>query len=397
VLSRRRLLRAAALGAAASLAAAARAQPVPSFSEEARRRLILGNAEERERALSLRQRLLDEGEALLAAGRGSTALETFERAALMLHAADTELGIVRAHMATGSYRRALAFCAHAAGAHRDQPGGTALYAWLLHVGGQEAFAKRALEQAIESSASALLAEAAERLRMPWPSTTNALLQRPWRAAPFASGAEPASGCRCAGSAALVGAGDAALVPTQLLVDARGVWLRNGLGQTVRAGQAVAAFAPGLTVLSLESTLPVPVWQPAAREPFPGSPGSTIEYAPDTAARPAWPLTRQGFFSGLPGGAASTRPLGLSAPAGPRGGPVFDRGGHWAGVALSQAEGGDRLVPLAAVPVTLLPALATGNAAASGLPTSSGASASIAALDAVYEQALLGALQVIVSA
>jgi hypothetical protein len=77
--------------------------------------------------------------------------------------------------------------------------------------------------------------------------------------------------------------------------------------------------------------------------------------------------------------------------------VFDRGGHWAGVALSQAEGGDRLVPLAAVPVTLLPALATGNAAASGLPTSSGASGASAALDAVYEQALLGALQVIVSA
>ena len=60
----------------------------------------------------------------------------------MLHAPDTEAAQVRAHMQAGDYRRALAFGAHAASAHRrDWPAGTALYAWLLQAGGQAAAAR----------------------------------------------------------------------------------------------------------------------------------------------------------------------------------------------------------------------------------------------------------------
>ncbi len=53
-------------------------------------------------------------------------------------------------MQAGEYRRALSFGAHAAGAHRDFPAATALYAWLLYVGGQDAFAARRLDAALAS-------------------------------------------------------------------------------------------------------------------------------------------------------------------------------------------------------------------------------------------------------
>ena len=53
-----------------------------------------------------------------------------------MHAADTEIALVRGHMQAGDYRRALAFGAHTAGAHLDVVGGSLLYVWLLHAGGQ---------------------------------------------------------------------------------------------------------------------------------------------------------------------------------------------------------------------------------------------------------------------
>jgi hypothetical protein len=394
VLGRRRLLRLAVTGAAAAVSAGVvRSQGAPAWSEEARRRLTPGSADERDRVSALRRRLLDEGEAELAAGRGEEALERFEQAASMLHAADTEIRIVRAHMALGGYRRALAFCAHAAGAHRDQPGGTALYAWLLHIGGQPLVARRVLDQAIESQAPPLLIETAAQLRLPWPSLTELLLQSPWRLAPLASGAVPAPDGRCVGTATLLPSGEAALLPAVAVADARAVWVRNGLGHTVRAGRAVATLTGGLVALALERPLLQPPWRATVREPFAGSPGSTFEYTPDAQARAAWPLTRQGFFPGAAGTRDSSRPLGLGAPPGPRGGPVFDRSGHWVGVALGAAEGSDRLLALSALPAGLLAAAAWQDTGERAPPAPSGSSAS---LDFLYERALPGALQIIVA-
>jgi hypothetical protein len=97
--------------------------------------------------LQERTQLLARGEAALARSDTDTALAAFEAAANILHAADTEMGLVRTYMQTGQYRRALAFGAHTAGAHLDVVGGSALYAWLLHIGGQPVFAQRLMAQA----------------------------------------------------------------------------------------------------------------------------------------------------------------------------------------------------------------------------------------------------------
>src|SRR5262245_62514709 len=67
-----------------------------------------------------RSDLLRNGEAALARGDTAKALEAFERAAAMMHAADAEIALARTYMQSGAYRRAAALAAHAPGAHRDQ-------------------------------------------------------------------------------------------------------------------------------------------------------------------------------------------------------------------------------------------------------------------------------------
>ncbi|MGE1095276.1 hypothetical protein, partial [Pseudomonas zeae] len=83
----------------------------------------------------------------LAAGDAEAALRDFDVAAQRLHAADTEMSLVRAWMQQGEYRRAIAFVAHTAQAHRQVAGGAVLYAWLLSRGAQDAQALRLLDGA----------------------------------------------------------------------------------------------------------------------------------------------------------------------------------------------------------------------------------------------------------
>ncbi len=89
-----------------------------------------------------RESPLARGEEALARGDVQHALAAFDRAESMRHAADTEMSLVRAHMQAGEYRRALAFAAHMAGAHRDVSASAVLYARLLTIGGQGVAARR---------------------------------------------------------------------------------------------------------------------------------------------------------------------------------------------------------------------------------------------------------------
>ena len=119
------------------------------------------------------------------------------------HDHDLEISLVRAYMQAGEYRRALAFAAHAAGAHGNEPAASALYAWLLASGGQEQVARRLLDAALAASpADATLTHVAARLAEPWPVADEKLLVPPARFAPYAFGAV-ATGV-VASSATLVG-------------------------------------------------------------------------------------------------------------------------------------------------------------------------------------------------
>ena len=309
------------------------AAPAPAWSQQAQQRL-LGRGEG---DLDERRRLLAEGEARLAAGLPGDAEPLFDRAALILHAADSEMALVRTYMQQGQYRKALAFCAHTAGVHRDVVAAAGLYVWLLHLGGQTGVAARRLAEAqAQYPGEALLAAVGAEIRSGWPQARGPLRQPPWRLAPYAAAGSPTvpAAARVVGSATLLPDGQHALAPLQPLSAAdAGCWLRNALGHASAAQRIGHLPELGLQVLRLATP-----WTPqqttglAARDPFAGQAGYTLEFAPADDAEPAWPLLRLGFL-GAVGREAGTRRLGLDTPTGPRGGPVLDGHGQWVGVSV----------------------------------------------------------------
>lgn len=376
--ARRLALRAAAgavLAATLPLAPLARAQDarLPGSFEAWRRRFD-------ERAgLPSPEALLEQGEALLAAGDAEAALELLQRAASMAHSPQIECTIVRAQVQAGAYQQALAFGAHAALAHRGFASATAMYAWLLHAGGQSVIATRLLDDALRQAPDdAALRLARDQLGEPWPRPAGPLLAAPLRCAPYAHGeAMPAPSSRCVATGALAADGRNALVPRSAMSGVNACWLRNGLGRTVRA--EVSGQADDWTLLRLVQPLPAAAVESSPAPIFAGSPVATAEFMPCDEADAAWPVLRQGFAGKVP--ALGPRSLGIELPPGPRGGPVFDRAGRFVGVALAPA-GVDTLVSVAVLPAGFAPA-------------ATAAASQQASLDAVYESALRLTLQVLV--
>ena len=289
-----------------------------------------------------RTALLDAAEAALARGDTEAASATFERAAGMLHAPDTEMGVVRSQMQAGQYRRALAFAAHTAGAHLETPAASALYAWLLRIGGQEAYALRVLDTAAQRAPGDAVLTAAQRAVAAAPVLAGGvLLERPQRMAPFAlpyAGPTPiAARARVHASAVLLGDGRFALAPSSGLTDGRRLWVRDGMGRSSAASLDRTWADSGLALLVLERPLPrsAPLTI-APRDPFAGSPGFAVDFAPSADGAPQWPMLHAGFFAG--GASGATRPLGIATSAGSAGAAVFDAGGRWAGITLPNAAG-----------------------------------------------------------
>jgi tetratricopeptide (TPR) repeat protein len=333
--------------------------------------------------------VLAEGEQLLAAGDGAGAEAAFDRAAAVAHEPAIEISLMRAYMQRGDYRRALAFGAHAAGAHGEEPAASALYAWLLASGGQQQVAHRLIDSALAANREdMILRTAAERLAERMPTAGAPLLVPPARFAPYSSGAAAAGSV--AATATLSADGSRALAPGTAVPENSAIWLRNGLGEAVaaRVERRFAVEGIELALLVLEEPLPAPAGQTAAaRAPFAGSVGYAVEYAAHEGGEAAWPWLELGFF-GPSVGADALPALGIDLRPGPRGGPAFDDAGRIVGVATRAADGSDRLVPVATLPEDVRPLL--------GAP-SFGAPTPRTALDLTYERALLVALQLIVDA
>lgn len=367
------------------------ARPQPAASQT-------GGAAVSPQRLKERADLLQAGEAALARMDANAAVDSFDRAALILHAADTEIALVRAYMQGGQYRRALAFGAHTAGAHLDETGGVALYAWLLHAGGQGVIAQRLLTQAQGSSPNnTLLAQVQARLKSGAPLATGKLLALPIRLAPYGSSLGLPPSARVLGSGLLVASGRQALVPLALLPRSGKFWLRNGLGQLSRGTLQKRLPAIGLAWVRLESALPAPEDFWIAADAFPGSVGYAVEYIASRDSTPAWPMLRTGFL-GAALGDGGERLLGIDMPAGPRGGPVFDAAGRLTGLALparvaktGKSPTQDRLIPVSALQSQLKSSgqgtTMLGSPPPADLPPR-------AALDRIYETSLKATVQLI---
>lgn len=294
-----------------------------------------------------RAALLRSAEVALVQGQTAQAVEDFDRAAMLLHAADTEMGLVRAYVQAGEYRRALAFCAHTAGAHLDSAPASALYAWLLRAGGQGDFGQRVLDEALlRAPADGVVREVVREFRAPLPIARGVLLESPHRLAPhsvvMSAQPMPTDTSRLVSGAVLLDQGRRALVPrASLPVDgSEPLWVRNGLGRVTLAQLEPAGQPPpalGVVVLLLAMPLEPPAGQALApRDPFAGSPGFVVTYAASGRADAAWPWLHQGFFGGYEG-ESGLRRLGIEAPAGLPGAAVFDAAGRLAGITLPNAQ------------------------------------------------------------
>ena len=346
--------------------------------------------------LKQKAQLLITGEAALARIDLNAALQAFDQAASIQHAADTEMALVRTYLQGGQYRRALASGAHTAGAHLDVVAGSALYAWLLNAGGQTAVGQRLLDEAEARIPNHLLVRSVQQQwRSGLPLATDVLLNLPTRLAPYSSGAALPAKARVAGSGVLLAGGQHALVPLALLpAKAEAIWVRNGLGQTVPVRLSTRLPQAGVALLQLGAALPVAddVWV-ATNEAFPGSAGFALEYTPAPTAQAAWPVLRSGFVGGVPPKPASAddRLLGIDMPPGPRGGPVFDAGGRLIGLALAGPQA--PLLVTARVLRRELARVAPAVPAALGPPPPADLQ-SRKPVDAIYETALKTTLQLI---
>ena len=336
--------------------------------------------------------LLAQAEAALERGDAQAATAPLEAAAMLLHAGDTEMTQVRALMQAGQYRQALAFAAHAAGGHDDEPVASGLYAWLLQAGGQRLAAQQLIDRALQRApADQVLALTRRELATDAPEARGVLCEAPHRMAPHASANAPdmagLDAVRRVGTAVLFNAGRSALAPAKALAGQRQIWLRNGLGQTVRAHVVKLLDGLGLVVLELATPLPAdPGFGAAPRDPFAGSPGYVVDYTEGADALPQWPWLHPGFMGGMRADASTPR-LGINGSAGAHGGAVFDAAGRFAGIALGSAD---------APWVTLAALRAVAPDVAMLLPVGrqDGARGGV---DEVYERALRSVLQVLAAA
>lgn len=357
-----------------------------------------------------RAALLQRAEAELQRGDSLAAIDSFDRAAMLLHAPDTEMGLVRAYMQAGEYRRALAFCAHTAGAHREAAAPGALYAWLLHAGGQNEFAQRTLTEALSRHpADEVLLQTKAALADAQPLTSALLRDTPHRLAPVAvmqpgqaqAQAEPSAAAKVIASGVLLASGRQALVPVTAVEGSATLWLRNGLGHTTQAVVFQRLDALGLAVLSLTAALPVseksgvnhaekPALTTASQDPIAGSPGYVVVHSASPTHQAAWPLLHAGFHGAATG--RGNRPLGIDVPAASSAGLVLDAAGRWVGVALTDAQGRAVLMPVSALRA-VLPSAEFSEAPA---PVAGAAPARMPA-DLVYERALRFSVQLIAQA
>lgn len=332
---------------------------------------------------------LARAEALLAAGRVADARDAFEQLAQAEHAADIELGILRCQMQAGEYRTALAFAAHAAGAHPQFSAGTAFYVWLLHLGGQHAVALKTLAQAEQrlpgdpalARMRALLGDGGLPVRAALEG--DEALAAHQRLTPYALGPAVPADAGVIGAAILFGDRGRAIAPLAVVQGKTDLWLRNGLGRTTRARVSRTDPRIGLALLEADQSLDEVAAAIAGEEAPPGSPACAFGYPADSARNGAWPRTNLGFLGRWI--SSKVRLLGIDIATGTVGAPVVDLGGNVVGIVVPGDAGGKpRLAGVAAIRALLdEPPAAADSAPAANRP-----------LDELYESAMRLALQVI---
>jgi hypothetical protein len=217
-------------------------------------------------------------EGLLKKLDGNAALNIFEQAALIVHASEVEIGIVRSHMQAGQFQRALAFCAHAAGAHLDEPAPTLLYAQLLKLSGQMPHAEK------------LMTEYRARFK------ANAATSEVARLSPYFDARGLPTSAKMLGSGLVLPTGTRAVIPA-VMVSARtkALWIRYGTGFLRKASVEKIVSKDGLAILKIDNPLESkgkPELAITSKPAFPGSIAYAMHFIDQMAL--SWPSLWSSF-------------------------------------------------------------------------------------------------------
>jgi hypothetical protein len=283
--------------------------------------------------------LVIRAEATLRKLDGAKALSLFEQAALIAHRADIEIGIVRAHMQSGHSQQALAFCAHAAGAHLNEPSATLLYAHLLGLIGQRMYSERLMSEC--------------RVRF----GENIAQRTTVRLAPYFETEGLPTRAKVLGSGLVLNDGEHVVMPSALMLrkTSSKLWVRFATGELSRAKieDQVGADFLVLHLADKPRAKNNRVVAIAPRPAFPGSLAYIVQLKSSLVLE--WPTLWTTFVGGAVddsghGSFSESRRfvdmLEVSSPV--EGTPVLDQKGAVIGL-LSGTNGRWQIMPLQAVP------------------------------------------------
>ena len=321
-----------AIAAAVCLALQASAAPVvaapPVSLEAARRALAEGDAA---RAATLYETLAQQGESL-----------------------EAEIGLVRASLQAGEFRKAMSFANLTAGEHPDSVEAAALLAYLNDRVGRTEQALEALKR-LEAShpdeQSALAAHADILIDRLAPAQALSLIQtwrdrHPGAQAPelvrlFARAQAAARGNVAAGNGVIIDDGKSVLTYAGLLksVSGREVLIRNSLGQVRRARADARGAANDLVRLRLKNPFPssqsVPLSQVAAPEGVRFC--FALGFSVPGSVEAAYPAIAPGLVFRANAGAGGLMQITSALGAGHDGAPIFDPRGRLIGLALGAGD------------------------------------------------------------
>jgi hypothetical protein len=287
------------------------------------------------------RKLLAEAEAQLRKLDGAAALNLFEQAALLVHSSEVETGIVLAHLQAGQFQRALAFCAHASGAHLEESAPTLLYAHLLKISGQAAYAEKLMSE--------------YRLRFGAEDTKNMNL----RLSPYFDAFGLPNDAKMLGSGLRVplssSSGERIAIPTVLIpTGVKNFWVRYGNGFLLRAVLEVMTTGASLALIKVEKPLANLIARPitvAGKSPFPGSLAFGLYFQQQLPL--SWPTLWTAFVGEPIANQVGRRMVDVPTTETSKllgfGGAVFDQGGAAIGfvapLKAGSKTGKSQLIPL----------------------------------------------------
>jgi hypothetical protein len=284
--------------------------------------------------------LLKSAEHALSKLDGIAALTLFEKAALIAHVSEVEVGIVRAHMQTGNFQRALAFCAHASGAHFDEPAPSLLYAHLLKISGQTTHAEKLMNDCQVRFGRNISSIASSKL-MPYSDATGL----------------PSTAKMIASGLSLPGDKHVAFPSTAIANGVKKFWVRSSSGFLSEAilqstDSKPQGTQPNLAILQLKRSVKKKNDQPlmiASKAAFPGSVAFGVMFKHGLTLN--WPSLFSGFIGGPIEGRSNRRQVDISEQTQPIGATVFDQTGAAIGL-MVLVKSTLQLIPLSELSLEL---------------------------------------------